>query len=144
MAASKKKIWYNIGHERRKTMGALFEFTGVVKKINEVQRFESGFEKRELVLTDDVGVQVNYPNLLCFIFKKERISLLEGLRPGQRVKVVFAIDGREWSDSSGRVRYFTDLTGLKLEVLTAEKNQTAAQVQPPPPEPETVADDIPF
>ena len=129
-------------------MGALFEFTGVVKKVNEIQRFESGFEKREIVLTDDVGVQVNYPNLLCFVFKKDRVKLIEAIRPGQRVKIVFAIDGREWTDNYGKTRYFTDLTGLKLEVIGAAQTQSAAPVPPPAePPPQTadeVSDDIPF
>lgn len=129
-------------------MGALFEFTGVVKKVNEIQRFESGFEKREIILTDDIGVQVNYPNILCFVFKKERVSLIEALKPGQRVKIVFAIDGREWTDNYGKTRYFTDLTGLKLEVLEAAQTQSTAPIQPPAePPPQTadeVSDDIPF
>lgn len=129
-------------------MGALFEFTGVVKKLNEVQRFESGFEKREIVLTDDIGVQVNYPNILCFTFKKERISLIENLQPGQRVKIVFAIDGREWTDGYGKVRYFTDLTGLKLEVLgggeVSAKHSVPEPATPPESAAEAVQDDIPF
>lgn len=98
-------------------MGVIFEVKGVVKKVNEIQRFSSGFEKRELVLTDDVGTQVAYPNIMCFAFKQERVKLLEGITMGQRVKVVFAIDGREWTDNTGKTRYFTDLTGLKLERL---------------------------
>ena len=129
-------------------MGALFEFTGVVKKVNEIQRFESGFEKREIVLTDDVGVQVNYPNILCFVFKKDRVKLIEAIHPGQRVKIVFAIDGREWTDNYGKTRYFTDLTGLKLEVLGAEQTQTAAPIptstEPTPKMADEVSDDIPF
>jgi len=98
-------------------VGVIFEVKGVVKKVNEIQRFSSGFEKRELVLTDDVGTQVAYPNIMCFAFKQERVKLLEGITMGQRVKVVFAIDGREWTDNTGKTRYFTDLTGLKLERL---------------------------
>lgn len=97
-------------------MGAIYEFTGVVKKVREIQRFESGFEKRELVVTDDVGTQPLYPNILCFSFKKERMNLLENVEPGLRVKVTFAVDGREWSDGAGKTRYFTDLTGINLEV----------------------------
>lgn len=129
-------------------MGALFEFTGVVKKVNEIQRFESGFEKREIILTDDIGVQVNYPNILCFVFKKERVSLIENLKPGQRVKIVFAIDGREWTDNYGKVRYFTDLTGLKLEVLNSSSEQgnppALQPAEPPVQVTDSVADDIPF
>ena len=35
-----------------------------------------------------------------------------------RVKVGFAVDGREWTDpKTGKVRYFSDLTALRLERL---------------------------
>lgn len=123
-------------------MGTLFEFTGVVKKVNEIQRFESGFEKREIVLTDDVGVQVNFPNTLCFVFKKERMSLIENCKAGQRVKIVFAIDGREWTDNYGKTRYFTDLTGIKLEALSEVSNAPSEQVPPPATPPPKAADDV--
>jgi len=126
-------------------MGALFEFTGVVKKVNEIQRFESGFEKQEIVLTDDIGVEVRYPNILCFVFKKERVSLIQGIHEGQRVKIVFAIDGREWTDNYGKVRYFTDLTGIKIDVLAG--GEKSEEKKPPEETHETVsadADDIPF
>ena len=74
--------------------------------------------------------------------------MIEAIRPGQRVKIVFAIDGREWTDNYGKTRYFTDLTGLKLEVLGAAKTQSAAPVpppaEPPPKKADEVSDDIPF
>ena len=129
-------------------MGVIFEVKGVVKKVNEIQRFSSGFEKRELVLTDDVGTQVAYPNIMCFAFKQERVKLLEGITMGQRVKVVFAIDGREWTDNTGKTRYFTDLTGLKLERLDipdegqnppSERNAEQSQDSQ-----ENGTDDLPF
>ena len=126
-------------------MGVFFEFTGVVKKVNEKQVFDSGFEKREIVLTDDIGVQVNYPNILCFAFKKERVPLLDGIKQGMRVKIVFAIDGREWTDGAGKVRYFTDLTGIKIDVLAAVEKSDGETTAKPVQEPqETIADDMPF
>lgn len=59
---------------------------------------------------------------------------LDGIVPGARVKVGFAVDGREWTDpKTGKVRYFSDLTALRLEQLDGEM---------PMPEP-TVPDDVP-
>lgn len=126
-------------------MGALFEFTGVVKKVNPIQTFESGFEKQEIVLTDDVGVNVRYPNILCFVFKKERVCLIKEIKEGQRVKIVFAIDGREWTDNYGKVRYFTDLTGIKIDVLQGEVSKEEVKPVEPPPEMDSgVSEDVPF
>ena len=132
-------------------MGALFEIKGLVKKVCEVQTFSSGFEKRDLILTDDIGAVVKWPNIMCFSFKKERMHFLDGVTEGMRVKLVFAIDGREWNDGSGKTRYFTDLTGIKLEVLAgtdgkAVEPEVGTPIDPPEPPPEVAAadDDLPF
>ena len=125
-------------------MGAIYEFTGIVKKVNELQKFESGFEKQELVLTDDYGVQVSYPNIMCFAFKQERVRMLDGVKTGQRVKVAFAIDGREWKDKNGKVRYFTDLTGLKLTPLDVVEEPKTDPAAPTDRTQTDGTDDLPF
>ena len=67
---------------------------------------------------------------MAFAFKKENAAKLDGVRSGQRVKVSFAVDGRKWTDpKTGKVRYFVDLTALRLEVLDGV-------AVPPPAEPE--------
>ena len=56
--------------------------------------------------------------MVAFAFKKDNVAKLDGVRPGMRVKVGFAVDGREWTDpKTGKVRYFSDLTALRLEQL---------------------------
>lgn len=129
-------------------MAAIYEYTGVVEKVLEMQTFASGFTKRDLVMTDDVGTETKWPNHIAFTFKKDQTSLLEGLREGQRAKIRFAIDGRVWNDpKTGKDRYFTDLTGLKVEVLNADG--TSTEPLPAPAEPDFVdgaseLDDMPF
>ncbi len=94
----------------------MYEFMGTVKAVGEVQTFASGFQKCELVV-EEAG-DGKWPNVVAFTFKKDNVAQLDGVRPGQRVKVSFAIDGREWSDpKTGKIRYFADLTALRLEVL---------------------------
>ena len=128
-------------------MAAIYEYTGVVEKVLEMQEFASGFKKRDLVLTDDIGQESRWPNHIAFTFKKDNVSALENVRQGQRVKVRFAIDGREWTNPQGQVKYFTDLTALKLEPVDGE---ASAEV-PPPAEPAASLaagmdelDDMPF
>ena len=94
----------------------MYEFTGKVKAVGEVQTFASGFTKRELVVEEER--EGNWPNVVAFAFKKDNVAKLDGVRPGMRVKVGFAVDGREWTDQkTGKVRYFSDLTALRLEQL---------------------------
>ena len=94
----------------------MYEFTGKVKGVGELQTFASGFSKRDLVVEEERAG--NWPNVVAFAFKKERVALLDGIVSGTRVKVGFAVDGREWTDPKTRkVRYFSDLTALCLDRL---------------------------
>ena len=97
----------------------MYEFTGKVKVVGELQTFASGFTKRNLVVEEERDGR--WPNVVAFAFKKERVALLDGMVSGTRVKVGFAVDGREWTDpKTGKVRYFSDLTALRLERLDGE------------------------
>ena len=97
----------------------MYEFTGKVKGVGELQTFASGFTKRDLVVEEERDGR--WPNVVAFAFKKDNAAKLEGIVPGLRVKVGFAVDGREWTDpKTGKVRYFSDLTALRLERLDGE------------------------
>ena len=127
-------------------MQAIYEYTGIVETVCELQTFASGFTKQDLVLTDDNDVQTKYPNHIAFSFKKDNCSLLDGVSKGQRAKIRFVIDGRRWEGQKG-VQYFVDLTGLKIEVLNADGSST--EPVPAPAEPDVPADvgdldDMPF
>jgi len=129
-------------------MAAIYEYTGVVEKVLDEVSFASGFKKRDVVLTDDVGQETKWPNHIAFTFKKDATSVLEGVHEGQRAKIRFVIDGRVWNDpKTGKDKYFTDLTGLKLEVLNSDGSST--EPVPAPAEPDIPADagevdDMPF
>ena len=130
-------------------MAAIYEYTGVVEKVLEPQTFASGFVKRDVVLTDDLGSDSKWPNHIAFTFKKDATNLLNGIKNGDRAKIRFAIDGRVWNDpKSGKDRYFTDLTGLKIEVL--KDDGTSTEPIPEPIEPDDFVedagdvDDMPF
>ena len=128
-------------------MAAIYEYTGVVEAICEKQTFASGFCKRDLVLTDDVGQQSQYPNHIAFTFKKDNCALLDSVKKGDRAKVRFAIDGRIWHDpKTDKDKYFTDLTALKLEVLNGDGSATEPVPQPAEAPDVDVGDveDLPF
>ena len=36
----------------------------------------------------------SWPNVVAFAFKKDNVAKLDGVKPGMRVKVEFAVDGR--------------------------------------------------
>ncbi len=67
-----------------------FEIEGTIKVIMETQTFGSGFTKREFVLTigDD-----RYPQDIKMEFVKDKTSLLDKYKVGQRVKIGFDLRG---------------------------------------------------
>ena len=126
-----------------------YDYTGVVEVIGETKAFgANGFTKRELVVGNDVDSPNKYPNPVLFTFKKERCSLVDAVKQGDRVKVQFTIDGRRGDGPNG-TRYFTDLTGWKIDVLNADGTATEPVPVPQPAEaPADVdagdPDDLPF
>ena len=94
----------------------MYELTGRVRRIGELQKFASGFSKRELVVDEDHGG--SWPKTVVFSFKRDNIAMLEGVAVGAIVKVAFAIDGREWTDpKTNQVKCFCDLTAIRLGTL---------------------------
>ena len=124
----------------------MYEFTGTVRKVCDLQTFASGFTKRDLVVEEEKDSQ--WPNPVAFTFKKDNTALLNNVQKGQRAKVRFAIDGRVWQDpKTGKNRYFTDLTALKLELLDGDGSSTEPMPEPAEVPPDVLAgdtDDLPF
>lgn len=113
----------------------MYEFKGVVTKVGDVQSFASGFTKRDLVVEEDRPGE--WKNVVAFSFKKNNCSLLDTVKVGSRVKIGFAVDGRAWQDPrTGAVRYFNDLTALKLDV------EGATEVPPPAAPAETPGESL--
>jgi hypothetical protein len=103
-------------------MSQIYEYTGVVEEVGSTQQIgTNGFTKREIVIGNDVDSISKWPNPVKFTFKKDNCQLLDSVKKGVRAKVRFAIDGRRWDDpKTGTPKYFTDLTGLKIEVLNGD------------------------
>lgn len=83
-----------------------YELTGTIKLIQEAKTFDSGFTKREMVVTVEDG---KYPQEINLEFVQDKVGLLDNLRPGQEVTVTFDIRGREYNG-----RYFNNLQGWKI------------------------------
>lgn len=135
----------------------MYDYQGVVEEVGPVQTVGSnGFQKRELIVDNDIDSDNRYPNPVKFTFKRMNCALLDPIQKGQRVKVRFAIDGRRWDGPRG-TQYFVDLTGIKIDVIGADGNVVASDAAaagvsavPPPAAPGAEAgagefiDDVPF
>ncbi len=114
-----------------------FDVTGAVKVIMDLQSFDSGFTKREFVVTVQDG---SYPQDLKFELIKERTSLIDAYQVGEEVKVSFNIRGNEYNG-----RYYVNLQAWRLEkggaVAVAPPAMGQDSVPEPPPGFPSSADD---
>ena len=85
----------------------MYEASGKIKMIGEVQSFASGFTKREFVVTTAAE---KYPQDIKFDMVKEKCAILDSFKPGDDVQVTFDIRGREYNG-----KYFVDLSCWKLQ-----------------------------
>ncbi|UTW65014.1 DUF3127 domain-containing protein [bacterium SCSIO 12643] len=112
------------------------QLQGRIKVINDTQTFDSGFSKREFVIT----TQEQYPQDVKFEFFKDKTTVLDTYNVNDDVTVHFNIRGNEYNG-----RYYVNLQAWKME-----KAGTAAPASPEPlPTPPPIAaggddDDLPF
>lgn len=112
-----------------------FELTGTVKEIFDEQTFASGFNKREFVVTTEAD---KFPQDIKFECLKDKVELVNQLKKGDKVKVTFDVNGREWNG-----KYFVNLAAWKVEAGAAA---AAADDEPPPYDPgdEILDEEPPF
>lgn len=82
------------------------ELTGKVKQVGTTQTFDSGFSKREFVLTTDE----KYPQDVALEVVKDKCDSLDELNAGDSLKVSFNVRGREYND-----RHYVSLQAWKIE-----------------------------
>lgn len=113
---------------------------GSVKKISDIQTFESGFQKQEMILL----TQEQYPQPISIEFFKDKIDLLNGLKEGDFVNVHINIQGREWTSPKGEIRYFNTITGWKIESENKAQEKIPSKKKEEPKIADDDNDDLPF
>ena len=86
------------------------ELEGTIKIVFDEQKFDSGFYKKEFVLT----TEEQYPQEIKFELLKDKTELVRDAKPGDRFKVYFDIRGREWNGN-----YYNNLVVWKMETAGA-------------------------
>ncbi|ACU92432.1 conserved hypothetical protein [Capnocytophaga ochracea DSM 7271] len=104
------------------------EIQGQIKVIFATETVgQNGFQKRDLVITTDG----QYPQDIIIQFTQGNCALLDTLQVGQRVKVHFNLQGREWTSPQGEVKYFNTVLGWKIELIQTT-NVAQSQYQQSP------------
>jgi single-strand DNA-binding protein len=114
-----------------------YDLTGKIKLIQDPQTFDSGFTKREVVVTVEDG---KYPQEICLEFVQDKVSLLDTVKVGQEVTITFDIRGREYNG-----RYYNNLQGWRIQ---AGEDASATKEKPPVTDKNVSTDfadeDVPF
>ena len=82
------------------------DVTGKVKVIMDKQSFDSGFEKREFVIT----TAEQYPQDIKFELYKEKCDIIDAFKTDDEVTVHFNIRGNEYNG-----RYYVNLNAWKID-----------------------------
>jgi len=116
-----------------------FSISGKLKVVQETQQIKDTFKKREFVLTDDTS---QYPQHITFQLVQESCDLLDGMKPGEEVKVLFNLKGREWTSPQGELKHFNSLDAWRVERVHIGQEPAPMHAEAPPlPQEE---DDLPF
>ena len=102
---------------------------GKVKQVGTTQTFDSGFSKREFVITTDE----KYPQDVPLEVVKDKCDSLDALNVGQSVKVSFNVRGREYND-----RHYVNLQAWRVEAGDAAPQEDNSPVN------DFDDDDMPF
>lgn len=117
------------------------EIIGRVKKLFDIQKFNSGFRKRELVITTEEP----YPQNILIEFIQDKVDLLGSIRPEDKIKVFINIRGREWTNPEGDIKYFNSIQGWKIEEIQHSiGNQASSNISPSLSSSSEDFDDLPF
>jgi len=118
--------------------------TGTLIKRFDTVEVSDSFKKRDIVVkTDD-----QYPQVHEIQFTKEKTYILDDYKEGDQVSIDINLRGREWKSPKGDIKYFTSITGWRIENNTPIAKQVKEAVtnaqHNPDREPAEAADDLPF
>ncbi len=113
-------------------------------KINRILQPASGisksgneWKKQEFVIetSDD-----QFPKQICFALFNDKLSLLDGLQPGQEVNVSFSVESREFNG-----KWYHNINAWKIDRVKAPDFYPPGYLPGDvPPEPMDSGNDLPF
>jgi hypothetical protein len=89
----------------------VYNLEGTIKEIGEIVTFESGFKKREVVITT---ADEKYPQDIKLDFLKDGVEKLDAYKIGDTATVAFSIRGNEYNG-----KYYVNLNAISIGVIGA-------------------------
>ncbi len=122
-----------------------YEVTGKLILKEETQQVTASFQKRDFVIEVENERNPQWNDFIKVQLTQDRCDLLQNISEGELIKVHFNLRGRKW-EKDGKVSYFTNLEGWRIEKVTVENEVPAMpeyKVEDIPPIEES-NDDLPF
>lgn len=92
--------------------------TGTVAHIGALTKVSDKFQKQEFVIkTDD-----KFPQMIQFQAVNDKVTLVGNLEIGNLVEVNYNLQGREWKNPKGEVKYFNTLNAWSITLIGNLKN----------------------
>tara|TARA_B100000900_G_scaffold411241_1_gene430540 strand:+ start:621 stop:977 length:357 start_codon:yes stop_codon:yes gene_type:complete len=113
--------------------------TGKLVKALDVESGTSkaGKEWKKQSFVIDTGAQFN-PEVCFSLFGEEKITMLQGINPGEEIEVSFNLSSREYNG-----RYYHNIDAWRINKAAAAVVATAAEA-PSTPQANEEEDDLPF
>ncbi len=124
-------------------MANSYEAVGTLAAIMDTQQVKDTFKKRDFVLEIADG---NYPQHIKFQVTQDRCALLDAMKVGQQVKVLFNLRGRPFQNREGQTVYYTNLEAWRIEGASAAAPASTdySQISPAQSGAKDDFDDVPF
>lgn len=95
--------------------------TGKIYQIQDIQKINDTFSKREFVLELTNDDQV-YVQKVSFSLLRDKVNLVDGFEKGDEVEVNFYLNGRDWTSPSGEIKFFNSLNVEDVRRLNNQNN----------------------
>ncbi|BAV94097.1 DUF3127 domain-containing protein [Ichthyobacterium seriolicida] len=116
------------------------QVTGTINLMRDVQVFESGFRKREIVL----ATEEQYQQHLLIEFTQDRCELLNAYKEGDKITAHINLRGRKWTNPEGKDMYFNSIHCWKIEKSDNNSSDDNFETAPSQKEEMLDDDDLPF
>lgn len=122
-----------------------YEVTGKLILKEDIQQVTASFQKRDFVIEVENERNPQWNDFIKVQLTQDRCDLLQNVSEGELIKVHFNLRGRKW-EKDGKVSYFTNLEGWRIEKVTSEAAVPAMPEYKPEDIPpiEESNDDLPF
>lgn len=122
-----------------------YEVVGKLIQKEDIQQVTASFQKRDFVIEVENERNPQWNDFIKVQLTQDRCDLLQNISEGELIKVHFNLRGRKW-EKDGKVSYFTNLEGWRIEKVAAENSIPAMPEYAPQDIPpiEESNDDLPF